>query len=299
MIDLFDLPLGIGRDERVRRYIGGINGGNNWEAWDKPSWASMIMILTAGSGSGGGNGASGAAGTVRCGGGGGSSGAISRLVIPAFLLPDVLYVFPGQSVPANSAGAASFVSYGRPSTVAGEGISFAAGGGAGNNGTTTPGAISTTAATPAVATQVLSAFGVWTPIAGVGGQAGGAATGAAGVAVSHMSSHPIGGGAGGGSTPASNANFDGGAITGAGTWPQRAGGVGGTGLPGMDGPSFLTSGNGWAAGGGAGGGTNGAAGVGGAGGVGGLGSGGGGGGGGVTGGAGGRSGPGFVFIVTI
>src|ERR1041385_3769926 len=84
--------------------------GGVWQPWNKPRGVDMVFIYCLGSGAGGGAGLTGASGTSRGGGGGGGSAASTRLLIPAALIPDQLYV----QVPAGGAagvnGGISYVS---------------------------------------------------------------------------------------------------------------------------------------------------------------------------------------------
>jgi hypothetical protein len=65
-------------------------GATAWQTWAKPRGAKFIQLFCLGSGGGGGNGASNAG--SRQGGGGGGAGAITRAIIPTFLLPDTLFI---------------------------------------------------------------------------------------------------------------------------------------------------------------------------------------------------------------
>lgn len=273
-----------------------------WRAWQVPSGASWVFIYMQGAGGGGGNGFSAAAGSARGGGGGGASGGLTKLFLPAVMLPNMLYFRPGSGGAPVTAGTTSYVSVAANTTVQNL-VASIVGGGAGGTGT---GAAAGAAGTAGAATAVnlFAVHGLYFVQAGNAGFAGGAQTGAAGVSITQPTgvTSPTTGGAGGGGTPTANTNFAGGALSAAGPWPAIAGGLagGGAGNPGCYDniplekfagrlAPFLTSG-------GTGGGTNGAAGTGGAGGQGGWGSGGGGGGGAVTGGAGGVGGDGFILV---
>lgn len=70
------------------------NGGS-WAAWDKPTGAQMVRIMCIAGGGGGGSGHSSNTTGSRGGGGGGGSSAISIVTIPAYVLPDRLYVSSG------------------------------------------------------------------------------------------------------------------------------------------------------------------------------------------------------------
>lgn len=75
-------------------------GANDWLTWIRPANRSVAQITLIGSGSGGGGGFTRAAAAAGGGGGGGGSGAIVRLQIPLFYLPDRLYI----RVPVGGAG---------------------------------------------------------------------------------------------------------------------------------------------------------------------------------------------------
>lgn len=63
-----------------------------WQTWRKPLGVSMVNVICIGGGAGGGGGAVGAG--AGSGGGAGSSG-ITRVTVPAFLIPDSLYIQVG------------------------------------------------------------------------------------------------------------------------------------------------------------------------------------------------------------
>jgi len=79
----------------------------SWVTWNKPRYCSFIRILCIGAGGGGGRGGSISA-SYAAGGGGGGSGAMTYVIIPANLLPDILYVF--CALGSTGAGGASYVS---------------------------------------------------------------------------------------------------------------------------------------------------------------------------------------------
>ena len=66
--------------------------GGSWVVWEKPRGTHMIRITCIAGGGGGGSGYNGSPGA---GGGGGGSSAISIVTIPAYALPDRLYVSSG------------------------------------------------------------------------------------------------------------------------------------------------------------------------------------------------------------
>lgn len=69
--------------------------GGSWVVWEKPRGAHMIRITCIAGGGGGGSGFSSNTTSSRGGGGGGGSSAISIVTIPAYVLPDRLYVSSG------------------------------------------------------------------------------------------------------------------------------------------------------------------------------------------------------------
>ena len=281
-------------------------GTNEWQPWGKPRNVTMVGILAFGPGSGGGGGFTAAAGSARGGGGGGASGRHTTLIIPAYMLPDILYVCVptgGKGGAAGVAGTAAVRT--RISLVPNDittftnlicvtGQSDIGGGGAGTGAAAGSGGA---VGSGSVLTDALGHSYALTFVGGggQGGAAGGVQTGAVGVAIAiGTASLYRTGGAGGAGTGTANTDFAGGAITGLGQLPGIAGGLaaGGNGNPGY----FSERPVQWFSTGGTGGGSNGATGVGGAGGRGNYGSGGGGGGGGVTGGPGGDGGDGLALI---
>jgi hypothetical protein len=171
----------------------------NWQTWQKPRNAKMIEIFCLGGGGGGGHCTIAGGGSI--GAGGGSSGGITRGIIPAFLLPDTLFIFVGKrglggivSGGAGGDGSISYVSVTptvveqtlicKSSTTAGNG-----GSGTGTGGTA-----------PTIATTSLSAFGnlgLFTAIAGVAGSSSNAGS-TPGTSQAALGSNIITGGAGGG-----------------------------------------------------------------------------------------------------
>jgi hypothetical protein len=69
--------------------------GGSWVAWEKPQRIQMIRITCIAGGGGGGSGFSNNTTALRGGGGGGGSSAISIVTIPAYVLPDILYISSG------------------------------------------------------------------------------------------------------------------------------------------------------------------------------------------------------------
>lgn len=66
--------------------------GGSWVVWEKPKGTHMIRITCIAGGGGGGSGFNAGSGG---GGAGGGSSAISIVTIPAYVLPDILYVSSG------------------------------------------------------------------------------------------------------------------------------------------------------------------------------------------------------------
>jgi len=284
-----------------------------WQSWSKPRGVTQSYMLAIAGGGGGGGGFTRATANNGGGGGGGACSGISRLIIPSFFLPDVLYLQVGQggigasgTGVAGAAGTNSFISLGHSSTapnvLLASGVNAPGGGGAGTGAAAgTAGSIPTVAAT-----TTAHQYGHWFGIVGLIGIAGGftATTGQVGNPVTAWGAIPLTAGAGGGGIGTSNTEFAGGAVTttnavdfgntsfsAAGTIAAGGAGTGGNGSSGFFSwqPFFMT--------GGAGGGTNNTA-TAGAGGNGGAGCGGGGGGSGITGGRGGNGGNGVVLIIS-
>ena len=276
-----------------------------WHEWRKPRGCTMVNLFCLGSGAGGAGGGAAISGTGAAGGAGGGTGAISRLLIPADFLPDLLYInvgVGGDGGTSNNSGLTgqlSFISTQMGSTVASNLVLV--------SGTAAPGAaaVGTTGGTAGTAFAgtgaAYSGMGVLQFIAGQAGAGGGANTGAAGSNITWGGSGiTISGGAGGGGKgTTAGTDFAGGNITGGGSMPTRTGGSTTAALNGEDGLNYYrypqvglsTCGG---AGGRAFGGTN--ATTGGNGGRAGFGCGGGGGGASTTGGVGGRGGDGLVII---
>jgi hypothetical protein len=177
----------------------------NFQTWSKPRNAKFIEIFCLGGGAGGAHPILNAGALV--GGGGGGSAGIARGLIPAFLLPDNLYILVGKgglgATTSNGSGGVGSISYVglqpstseqtlicKSSTAAPQGGSSTGGSGAGGT----------------ISVPALSAFGnlgLFTVIAGVAGSAGGANTGAVGASQAALATNLTTGGAGGGGKSAS------------------------------------------------------------------------------------------------
>jgi hypothetical protein len=306
MLDIFNIPS---NTDSTKIFYA--QGATTWQTWNKPRGAKMIQIFCLGSGGSGAIGAAALNGS-RSGGGGGGSGAITRAVIPAFLLPDILYIQVGlggaalnqtsTTAIAGNVGAHSYISL-APSTAASTVVvassTVVASGGTGNGSNAAGGTVFTSGS------GVFSALSIFTTIAGVFGN-GFTTQPTPGTNQAALGSSIVTGGTAGGptqTTPPGN-GYAGGSITSASVilTSTVAGGTGisTAGIYAPAGDNGYTIMNPFCSTGGAGGGGNGA-GTGGWGGDGGLGSGGGGGGGGGQNGLrrSGKGGDGLVIITTI
>lgn len=281
-------------------------GAVEYQTWTKPRGISMVMLVAIGGGGSGGGGFTRASGAAGGGGGGGGAGAMTRVLVPASFLPDVLYPAPAPALAGGTAsnnglnGTRTIIAIQQDTSsglapnllIRANGGSFGSGGATGAGGAAGAQGTATTSGT-----MSFVAGGIFvSDVGGANGGAGATNGAAAGSAVTALSFGLLsGGGGGGGVTVTTNVVSNGGAITGVGIIPTLAGGTGNATAPtaGSDGiwlwrPMCGT--------GGAGGGASGTGGVGGFGGRGAYGCGGGGGGAGVTGGTGGDGGPGLVII---
>jgi hypothetical protein len=278
-----------------------VNPNTEWFTWQKPHGSTMIFMYCIGGGAGGGGGESGIAGSARGGGSGGGSSAVSRLLVPAFMLPDTLYIQVGKGGLGGTAGVAgasgvlSFVSiapnFTNTNNLLASGTAEPTGGAGGGSGASSGGTVASVGNT-----MPRAGLGVVDAVAGWGGVTGGASSGQAGA--SHdlpNTSVPTMGGTGGGGT--TSADFAGGGINQISNsyLTERAPKSAAAGS--NHGSSGYVIWNPFFSYGGLGGGSS-NTGVGGNGGYGGNGSGGGGGGGGTTGGRGGDGGSGLVMIAS-
>ena len=192
MLDLSHIP-----SQQQQNYTFYATG--NWQAWTKPRNAKIIEIFCLGAGGGG---ASVYNSGNSNGGGGGASGGIVRGLIPAFLLPDTIYILVGKGGLGPSAlatpggtGGISYIGL-QPSTSEQTLIckSSTTEAGGGN--------INTAAGTaPTISAVTLSAFGnlgLFTAIAGVVGSSGNGGTGNGNGQAALATSLVTGGGGGGG-----------------------------------------------------------------------------------------------------
>lgn len=131
--------------------------GTFTQVWNKPRGISMVSILLIGGGGGGGAGRSGAV-NASGGGGGGGSAAYTLALVPAWVLPNIIYVAIGKGgsggidAVAAAAGIASrLAAY--PNTDVGNSILITNGGGAGGRGGAPGAGTSGAAGTVSAATQ--------------------------------------------------------------------------------------------------------------------------------------------------
>ena len=187
------------------------SGGQQWQTWRKPRGCKFIYMLAVGGGASGGCGINNAT-TTSGGGGGGGSGGQSMLMIPAMMVPDVLYVQCGQGgrQPATLVSGAAGV-YGTTSQVCIEPFTSAsvlpndtvllASGGSGGGTASPTGSAGAGGTAATIANMPLAGRGIYTLLAGQTGTAGGApGISAASVTVPTTGLMVTGGGGGGGKT---------------------------------------------------------------------------------------------------
>jgi len=203
-----------------------------WQTWTKPNDAMLIHILCIGGGGGGGGGDRGftISGTSRWGGGGGGSAAVTSMYVPAFLIPDTLYILIGAGgngapamTPTNNFGANGY--NGNTSYVAlypnytgigqvGNLLLSASGGGGGFGGTYTTGTGGSAGGATAVgaAAPFYLGLGQFTSVAGQGGGTSSGTASPTALIIGASGNGITCGGAAGGTVLASNSGVSGGAI---------------------------------------------------------------------------------------
>lgn len=170
--------------------------GDSWQVWDKPDGCNMIHIVAIGAGGGGGGGYQRVSTANGGGGGGGASTGINTMMIPAYTIPDKLYILVGTG----GAGGANLAAGSSPNpyyitlipflnTFANSFISQGITGGGGGAGSATGGAGGS-----AVVTQISTFSGYGRLVQIVGNQAGQAGTTPS---VNFDQTRLVGGGAGG------------------------------------------------------------------------------------------------------
>lgn len=182
----------------------------NWQTWSKPRNAKLIEIFCLGGGGGGGQNTL----SNPTGAGGGGSGGIVRGIIPAFLLPDTLYISVGKggagaiTSAAGAVGAISYIGL-QPSTSEQTLICKSSTTTAGSGGTNSAGSGAS------ASTLTLSAYnnlGIFTAAGGVGGSAV-SVNGTPGNNLAALASNIITGGASGAGRNVSITGVAGGSIT--------------------------------------------------------------------------------------
>lgn len=289
-----------------------------WQVWRKPRGVKFIYLIGVGGGGSGGTGVNSA--TTSGGGAGGGSGAQTVVMIPAFMVPDTLYIQcgaggigPTTSGAQGTVGQPTYVAIEPSTTLTANMTLLFANPGAVTSvtvaTTVTGGQAGTAAAAATIANMPLAGRGFYNFLAGQIGSVGGSST-TAGIAqtlpaTGLMVTGGTGGGGANGNAPSAGGVIN--AVTGAlgqDFFPATAGGVAAVlGTPASAGSSYITRNYLMNYGGtGGGGGTTTAGGTAGAGATGAPGCGGGGGGGATTTnttiGKGGDGGPGFVLIAS-
>jgi hypothetical protein len=180
----------------VKTFVGNAVGSGDWQAWFKPKGCTMASIVLVGAGGNGGNGAIGANSTAA-GGGGGASGAVSKLLVPLCMLPDILYL----QLRMGGSGGDSRISIAPNGTTNHLLLVATAGGNGGNASGATAGAAGTAASSSTVGAAPLSGLGI---SAFLGGQAGiiGGTTVSGGALTLPVTGIFVTGGTGGGGLPA-------------------------------------------------------------------------------------------------
>jgi len=279
---------------------------NEVHTWTKPSGCNFVYMIAVGGGGGGGGGTSGTPGQplVR-GGNGGASGCLNTLLVPAFLIPDTLFIKIGIGgnggttfSDSGTAGQPTIISAYRVSSVT-EYLLFANGGEFGRVGA------NGAATTPLITNNTLGTIGKWQGVASIAGTFNNIVNSLGTNGTNQTFNFFLSGGAGGATKGTTGNDFTGGNIVSAyGQVSSLTVVSGGAAVAGAtagqnDGGNGFFIPKRFASYGGAGGGAS-NTGVGGRGGKGGPGSGGGGGGAGVTslGGNGGRGGDGFAVIIS-
>jgi hypothetical protein len=86
MLDIFNIP---GQQDNVKIYY--TQGTSAWQTWIRPRNCKFVWMMCIGGGSGGFGGGAPAAGLSP----GGPSGAVTKALFPANVLPDILYIQVG------------------------------------------------------------------------------------------------------------------------------------------------------------------------------------------------------------
>ena len=220
---MFELPFS---GTRVDYFEGNsTSSGTHWIPWHKPQGCSYVNILLVGRGGAGGTGVVGANSTAA-GGGGGASGSQTQVDIPAYLLPDTIYInLPSSSTVATQPAYVSVY----PTTTSNHVIAYAASGGNGGNGALAVAGAAGTNGGAANANVMSYGFAYATVVAGQNGIIGGTTVSAAALTLPLLGLVVTGGGGGGGLPAAATAGTNGSSFTVPGTpslFPAHAGGQG-------------------------------------------------------------------------
>ncbi len=98
MIDTFNI-----NDNSLRNQVFYNNGPTGWQVWNKPPKCDLVNFFLVGGGAGGQGGAINAAAN-RNGGAGGGSAAFAYITVPAFALPDTLYILVASGGTGGASG---------------------------------------------------------------------------------------------------------------------------------------------------------------------------------------------------
>lgn len=98
MLDVFNI-----NDNSLVNQVFYNKGANAWQVWHKPPNCNFVNFYLLGGGAGGQGGPTGA-GSTRTGGGGGGSAAMAYITVPAFALPDMLYILVASGGTGGASG---------------------------------------------------------------------------------------------------------------------------------------------------------------------------------------------------
>lgn len=166
MIDTFNI-----NDNSLQNQVFYFNGPTGWQVWNKPPNCNLVNFFLVGGGAGGQGGIINSAAN-RNGGAGGGSAAFSYITVPAFAIPDTLYILVASGgtggVSSGGAGGQGTLSYvcSVPDTSTVNNILMRSG--SANAGVTT----TTTAGAAITAADIMLAEAAF--ISGYAGQTGGA-----------------------------------------------------------------------------------------------------------------------------
>lgn len=217
-------------------YCNSQSSGSAFSLWRRPPGAKMLYMLTIGGGGSGGNGVVAAAASAA-GGGGGGTGGQTTLLIPAWMLPEELFICVGRAGAADQGKQTSVCVSPDTAVNGGSAACIANGGNSGGNASSgNAGSAGGAAAVANVNQMYWAGGGLWSLNAGQAGLAGSVA------GVPSAQGFPnqglrICGGTGGGGVPAAGAGSNGGGMTANGPLIGFTGGLGGssTTTPGSDG----------------------------------------------------------------